>query len=143
MLDPRLEQERDLRRQRAEFDAQRPPADGIEVTGDNTSGEAEFIIARIDGENWVGIGSDHTDRELEKQGITIAKQICDKPMGGDFWRYSEVADWGTLRRASTERAQELRHSDGARCSGEQVYGQRRIARRCDRWQTSRMCLFRP
>ena len=52
---------------------------------------------------------------------------CTQPLQ----RYSEVADWGTLRRASTERAQELRHSDGARCSGEQVYGQRRIARRCE------------
>ncbi|MCB0060356.1 MAG: hypothetical protein KDE45_25120, partial [Caldilineaceae bacterium] len=39
----RLEQERDLRRQRAEFDAQRPPADGIEVTG-----EAQGIDESID-----------------------------------------------------------------------------------------------
>ena len=87
----------------------------LEVTGDNTSGEAEFIIARIDGENWVGIGSDHTDRELEKQGITIAKQICDKPMGGDFWRYSEVADhWDELqlRATITEGGKEVVYQEG-------------------------------
>ena len=71
--------------------------DRIEVTGSNTSGEAEFVIARLGGEDWVGVGSDHTDRELEKQGITIAKQICDKPIAPAFWRYSEVAaHWDQL-----------------------------------------------
>ena len=90
-------------------------ADVIEVTGDNTSGEAEFIIAHIDGEKWVGIGSDHTDRELEKQGITIAKQICDKPMGSDFWRYADVAghwDELQLRATITEDGKEVVYQEG-------------------------------
>ena len=87
----------------------------LEVTGDNTSGEAEFIIANIDGEKWVGIGSDHTDRELEKQGITIAKQICDKPMGSDFWRYADVAghwDELQLRATITEDGKEVVYQEG-------------------------------
>jgi hypothetical protein len=71
--------------------------DRIEVNGENTSGEAEFVIARFGGEDWVGVGSDHTDRELEKLGITVAKQICDKPVAPAFWRFSEVAaHWDQL-----------------------------------------------
>ncbi len=71
--------------------------DCIEVSGGNTSGEVEFVIAMIDGEKWVGVGSDHTDRELEKQGITVAKQICDKPIAPVFWPYDEIAGhWDKL-----------------------------------------------
>lgn len=72
-------------------------ADCIEVTGANTSGEVEFVIAMIDGKKWIGVGSDHTDRELEKQGITVAKQICDKPVAPVFWPHEEVAGhWDRL-----------------------------------------------
>lgn len=71
--------------------------DCIEVSGGSTSGEVEFVIAMIDGEKWVGVGSDHTDRELEKQGITVAKQICDKPIAPVFWPHDEVAGhWDKL-----------------------------------------------
>jgi hypothetical protein len=69
----------------------------IEVSGGSTSGEVEFVIAMINGEKWVGAGSDHTDRELEKQGITVAKQICEKPIASVFWPYDEVAGhWDKL-----------------------------------------------
>lgn len=74
----------------------------IEVTGDNTSGEVEFIMTRIDGETWVGVGSDHTDRELEKQGITVSKQICDKPVAPALWRMSDIAGhWDKLMLRAT------------------------------------------
>src|SRR5437763_1657631 len=38
----------------------------IEVVGGRTAGEAEAVLL-VKGENiWVAVGSDHTDRELEK-----------------------------------------------------------------------------
>lgn len=63
----------------------------IEVSGDDSSGEAEFVLAQLGGRLWVGIGSDHTDRKLETAGVTLSKQVCDKPIGTTFWAYDDVA----------------------------------------------------
>ncbi len=69
----------------------------IEVTGENSGGEVEFLLLRHDGRLWVGVGSDHTDREVEKFGVTFSKQICDKPLSPVFWAYDEVAPhWDRL-----------------------------------------------
>ncbi len=70
----------------------------IEVVGDATSGEAEFVLLRHEDRLWIGAGSDHTDRALETHGITWSKQICDKPLCPDFWPLAEVAGhWDRLR----------------------------------------------
>jgi len=66
-------------------------ATSIEVLGPHTSGEAEFVLLQYRGKVWVGIGSDHTDRRLETYGVALSKQICDKPIGADFWLYDAVA----------------------------------------------------
>lgn len=72
-------------------------APAIEVSGDESSGEVEFVLAQIGGRLWVGVGSDHTDRKVETIGITISKQLCDKPIGGTFWAFDEVAPhWDQL-----------------------------------------------
>jgi hypothetical protein len=69
----------------------------IEVVGQATSGEAEFVLLRHQDRLWVGAGSDHTDRKLETHGITWSKQICDKPLCPDFWPLAEVAGhWDRL-----------------------------------------------
>ena len=65
-------------------------ADEIEVSGTESSGEVEFILVQMDGALWVGTGSDHTDRKVESYGITVAKQMCDKPVASELWPYSEV-----------------------------------------------------
>lgn len=65
-------------------------AAAIEVTGGASSGEVEFCLYSRDGELWVGVGSDHTDREVEKINITISKQMCDKPVAPDFWKLRDV-----------------------------------------------------
>jgi hypothetical protein len=73
-------------------------ADRIEVLGTQTSGEAEFLLLQHEGVLWIGIGSDHTDRELEAYGVAASKQICDKPIGANFWRYDQVAPhWDELK----------------------------------------------
>ena len=69
----------------------------IQVAGGDSSGEAEAVLIRHDGEMWVGIGSDHTDRKVESYGVTVSKQICAKPVGPDLWRYADVAaHWDEL-----------------------------------------------
>lgn len=57
------------------------PAPAIQVSGGQSSGEAEFVLVRDGGETFVGIASDHTDREVETYGITVSKQMCGKPAG--------------------------------------------------------------
>ena len=72
-------------------------APAIEVSGGESSGEIEFVLAQFDGRLWVGLGSDHTDRKVETIGITISKQLCDKPVGATFWAFDEVAShWDQL-----------------------------------------------
>ncbi len=66
--------------------------DAIEALGDGSSGEVEWVMLKHNGALWVGAGSDHTDRKVEIHGISIAKQLCDKPIAPTFWPYEEVAD---------------------------------------------------
>jgi hypothetical protein len=69
----------------------------IEVVGDKSGGEAEFVLLRHGGRLWVGAGSDHTDREVETYGVTVSKQMCDKPVAPLFWSFDEVAPhWDRL-----------------------------------------------
>ena len=71
--------------------------DHIEASGEDSSGEVEFVLARIRGGLFVGVGSDHTDRVIETVGVTVSKQMCDKPIATTFWPWEEVADhWSQL-----------------------------------------------
>ena len=55
-------------------------ADRIEVSGENSSGEVEFVLIGWQGRIFVGCGSDHTDRKVEAYSVTVSKQMCDKPV---------------------------------------------------------------
>ena len=71
--------------------------DAIEAVGDASGGEVEFVLLQHAGRLWVGTGSDHTDREVEKYGVTVSKQMCDKPIAPAFWAFDEVAPhWDRL-----------------------------------------------
>lgn len=72
-------------------------ADTIEATGEQSSGEVEYVLMGHGGRLWVGVGSDHTDRQVETYGVTVSKQMCDKPVAGAFWLYDDVAPhWDQL-----------------------------------------------
>lgn len=72
--------------------------DTIEAVGESSGGEVEFVLLQHGGRLWVGTGSDHTDREVEKYGVTVSKQICDKPIAPTFWAFDEVAPhWDRLQ----------------------------------------------
>ncbi|MFK8256937.1 DUF2848 domain-containing protein [Erwinia sp. AnSW2-5] len=69
----------------------------IEVVGEQSSGEAEPFIFSWQGESWLTLSSDHTDRQLESHSVALAKQVCAKPLAREAWRLSEVAsDWDHL-----------------------------------------------
>jgi Protein of unknown function (DUF2848) len=69
----------------------------IETTGAESSGEVEFVLAQMNGELWVGVGSDHTDRKVETYNVTVSKQMCEKPIAPEFWAFADVAPhWDKL-----------------------------------------------
>lgn len=71
--------------------------ESIEVVGSTASGEVEPVIFSTERGLWLGIGSDHTDREVETVGITISKQMCAKPVSTKVWAFEEVAGhWNEL-----------------------------------------------
>lgn len=74
----------------------------IEVLGPDTSGEAEPVLVSLDGDLFLGLGSDHTDRKAEAAGIALSKQLCAKPVAPTLWRFAEAeAHWDALELSST------------------------------------------
>ena len=64
----------------------------IHVGGKETSGEVEYALL-MDGDHiYVGVGSDHTDRELEKIDILKSKQLCPTILSETLWNYNEIKD---------------------------------------------------
>lgn len=69
----------------------------IEVLGNNTSGEVEPVFLFKEGNIYVGVGSDHTDREIEKVSIDQSKVMCPKIIAEGVWDYKEIKeDWERL-----------------------------------------------
>ncbi len=88
----------------------------IEVVGETSGGEVEFVLLAHGGRLWVGTGSDHTDRAVETYGVTVSKQMCDKPMAPTFWAFDEVAphwDRLILRAHVTEGGARVLYQEGS------------------------------
>jgi hypothetical protein len=69
----------------------------IQVLGEKSSGEVEFVLLKSQGRLWIGTGSDHTDREAETYGVSLSKQMCEKPVAPKFWAFDDVAGhWDRL-----------------------------------------------
>jgi hypothetical protein len=69
----------------------------VEVVGEDSSGEVEFVLVSAPEALYVGVGSDHTDRKVEAYGVTVSKQMCPKPMGRELWSLEEVGGhWDRL-----------------------------------------------
>jgi 4-hydroxyphenylacetate 3-monooxygenase len=83
----------------------------IETSSVRTSGEAEPVLIRAaDGELFVGVGSDHTDREIERTSIHASKLACPKVLGADVWSLASVIDhWDDLELSSSVDATERRY----------------------------------
>jgi len=69
----------------------------ISVLGKQTAGEGEVVLFVDGDEILIGVGSDHTDRELEVTDIPRAKQVCAKVVSETVWRFADVEDhWDEL-----------------------------------------------
>src|SRR5437660_7727920 len=64
--------------------------ESIEVCGNDSSGEVEFVLIGWQGRTVVGLGSDHTDRKVESYSVTVSKQMCDKPIAPVLWEIEDV-----------------------------------------------------
>lgn len=87
----------------------------LTVAGERTSGEAEFVLFSLPGGLWVGVGSDHTDREREATDVTASKRACPKPVAPEVWPFAEVAghwDRLVLRSFATNGAGRRLHQEG-------------------------------
>lgn len=66
-------------------------AERIDCLGTASSGEVEYFLYLDEREKmWVGVGSDHTDREAEAYSISFSKQVCPKPIASELWSFDEV-----------------------------------------------------
>lgn len=70
----------------------------IAVDGAETSGEVEPVLYNTPSGWFVGVGSDHTDRRLERTSIALSKQRCPKVASLRVLPLQEVEDrWTSLR----------------------------------------------
>ncbi|MGO1463488.1 MAG: DUF2848 domain-containing protein [Marinobacter sp.] len=90
-------------------------AETIQVLGGQTSGEVEVVLIGTEQGTYVGIGSDHTDREAEAWSVAHSKQVCAKPVGPQLWKLESVIEhWDALKMASyaTFGGQEVLYQEG-------------------------------
>jgi hypothetical protein len=75
----------------------------VEVISAETSGEAEAVLVRMpDGRELLTVGSDHTDRRLERISIQAGKIACPKVLSKTAWEFAEIAGrWDDLVLTST------------------------------------------
>ena len=66
-------------------------ASEVTVQTGRSSGEVEIVLYMAD-ELYVGVGSDHTDRALEKVSIVWSKQACANVLAPTLWRFSDIAE---------------------------------------------------
>jgi hypothetical protein len=62
----------------------------ITLSSANTSGEAEPVLFCSNGQWYVGVGSDHTDRKIEREDIAQSKAACPKPYSTHVVSYPEL-----------------------------------------------------
>lgn len=95
-------------------------AELVEVRSGETSGEVEPVLIRHEGRHYLAVGSDHTDRRLERRDIAAAKATCPKPVGPEAaalgpdlaaldWDALAVSSWADDRDYQHGVARDLRH----------------------------------
>lgn len=75
-------------------------AERIQVQGRNTSGEVEPVIVCAEGRWLLTVGSDHTDRDLERVDIHESKAACPKVVARTCVDVSEVERWDEVEISS-------------------------------------------
>lgn len=98
----------ELRQQGIEAEVERPmvfpltpqvvtTAEVIDVLGMETSGEVEYVLLVVGDQCYVTVGSDHSDRLLERVSVQMSKQVCPNVVARQVWPYYDVQDhWDQL-----------------------------------------------
>ena len=69
----------------------------IQVVGRHSTGEVEAVVLSLEDGDWVGLGSDHTDRDVQRRSTALSKQLCPKPIAATCWSLEDVGDhWDAL-----------------------------------------------
>ncbi|HEY5682957.1 MAG TPA: DUF2848 family protein [Sulfuricaulis sp.] len=72
-------------------------ATDIGVIGDDSTPEVEVVLFRAGGEEYLTVGSDHTDRRIEAVSALQGKNSCPKIVAATAWPVHEVIDhWDSL-----------------------------------------------
>ena len=66
--------------------------EAFHVQGQETSGEVEYVLLMDGDKIYVAVGSDHTDRELERMDILKSKQVCPSVLSKNLWDYEDIKD---------------------------------------------------
>lgn len=74
--------------------------DNVEVSGENTSGEVEPVVLFHGGRRWLTVGSDHTDRDVERRSIPESKRSCPKVIATSLLRLGADDDPDSIELAS-------------------------------------------
>lgn len=70
----------------------------IQVQHKKTNGEVEFMLLLQEGEWYVAVGSDHTDRELESFSVPICKQAYPNFIAPVVWRVNDIIEhWDQIQ----------------------------------------------
>lgn len=64
--------------------------DAITVASAQSCGEVEPVLVGVNGRLYLGIGSDHTARDVEREDIATSKRVCPKPIGRNLLRVGEL-----------------------------------------------------
>jgi len=71
--------------------------DKVQVQHHETSGEIEYVLIWAEGELFVTVGCDHTDRKLETHSVPKSKQAYPNVLAREVWRFEDVKDhWDQL-----------------------------------------------
>lgn len=91
--------------------------DVISVQRPKTSGEVEIVtIQDSDGQVYVTVGSDHTDRSLEGHDIPWAKQVTPNIFAPQVWRWEDVKDhWDQITMESwvVDQGEEVKYQEAS------------------------------
>jgi hypothetical protein len=65
-------------------------AERIDVTSPQSCGEVEPVLIGVGDALYLGVGSDHTARDVEREDIGKSKCVCPKPLGRSVVRIAEL-----------------------------------------------------
>ncbi len=71
-------------------------SESVEVGGERTSGEVEPVLVFHEGRALLAVGSDHTDREIERRDIAESKAACPKVVSARALALEQLGDPDSL-----------------------------------------------